>query len=106
MEATPHYNSMHSPINMGLQTIGLLYGTDFANALCIAVNCGYDTNCTGATVGALFHTSWKVFWDQESFVDLRPGRGGTVPLPSPTPAPPSPPAQASLFPEPPPRYRH
>lgn len=53
LEATPHYNAQYSPINMGFQTIGLLYGKDFAETICIAVNCGYDTDCTGATVGAI-----------------------------------------------------
>lgn len=53
LEAAPHYNAQYSPINMGFQTIGLLYGRDFAETLCIAVNCGYDTDCTGATVGSI-----------------------------------------------------
>ena len=53
LDATPHYNSQYSPINMGFQAIGLLYGGDFAEAICIAVNCGYDTDCTGATVGSI-----------------------------------------------------
>lgn len=45
--------AQYSPINMGFQTIGFLYGTDFADAICKAVNCGWDTDCTGATVGAM-----------------------------------------------------
>jgi len=43
-----------SPINLGFQTIGLLYGEDFGDAICKAVNCGWDTDCTGATVGAIW----------------------------------------------------
>jgi hypothetical protein len=35
--------------------IGLLYGEgDFAQSICTAVNCGEDTDCTGATLGALY----------------------------------------------------
>ena len=41
-------------MNLGFQTIGLLYGTDFGDAVCKAVNCGWDTDCTGATIGALY----------------------------------------------------
>jgi len=44
--------AQYSPINLGFQTIGFLYGRDFADAICKAVNCGWDTDCTGATVGA------------------------------------------------------
>lgn len=53
MEATPHYNAQYAPINLGFQALGWLYGTDFGDTLCTTVNCGYDTDCTGATVGAL-----------------------------------------------------
>ena len=31
----------------------MLYGKDYGDKLCKAVNCGYDTDCTGATLGAL-----------------------------------------------------
>jgi len=45
--------AQYSPVNLGFQVIGLLYGKDFADTICKTVNCGYDTDCTGATVGAL-----------------------------------------------------
>ena len=39
---------------LGLHTIlGWLAGQDFGEAICIAVNCGADTDCSGATLGAL-----------------------------------------------------
>jgi ADP-ribosylglycohydrolase len=40
-------------VNAGFTVIGWLYGRDFGDRLCAAVNCGYDTDCTGATLGAL-----------------------------------------------------
>ncbi|PTY04115.1 hypothetical protein DB346_04810 [Verrucomicrobia bacterium LW23] len=46
------HNSQFSPPNIGFQVVGWLYGNDFGDALCKAVNCGYDTDCTGATLGA------------------------------------------------------
>ena len=39
--------------NHGFTLIGWLYGKDFGDKLCKAVNCGYDTDCTAATLGAL-----------------------------------------------------
>lgn len=39
--------------NHGFTVLGWLYGTTFGERLCAAVNCGYDTDCTGATLGAL-----------------------------------------------------
>ena len=39
--------------NAGFIILGWLYGRDFGERLCKAVNCGYDTDCTGATLGAL-----------------------------------------------------
>jgi hypothetical protein len=39
--------------NHGYTVAGWLYGQDFGDKLCKAVNCGFDTDCTGATLGAL-----------------------------------------------------
>jgi hypothetical protein len=42
-----------APSNVGYTVIGLLYGEgDFKKSILCAVNCGDDTDCTGATVGA------------------------------------------------------
>lgn len=49
----PHYVAQFSPPNIGFQVLGWLYGSDFGDVLCTTVNCGFDTDCTGATVGAL-----------------------------------------------------
>lgn len=44
-----------APSNIGMIIIGLLYGEgDFGQSVCTAVNCGEDTDCTGATLGSLF----------------------------------------------------
>ncbi|OAM91265.1 ADP-ribosylglycohydrolase family protein [Termitidicoccus mucosus] len=41
--------------NLCFELLGWLDGgDDFGRALCTAVNCGLDTDCTGATLGALF----------------------------------------------------
>jgi len=43
-----------APSNIGIIILGLLYGQgDFAKSICTAVNCGEDTDCTAATVGAI-----------------------------------------------------
>jgi len=38
--------------NHGFTILGWLYGKDFGDCLLKAVNCGWDTDCTGATLGA------------------------------------------------------
>ena len=44
-----------APSNIGILILGLLYGEgDFGKSLCITVNCGEDTDCTGATAGSIF----------------------------------------------------
>jgi ADP-ribosylglycohydrolase len=43
-----------APANVAFVFIGWLYGAgDFGQSLLIAVNCGDDTDCTGATLGSL-----------------------------------------------------
>lgn len=43
-----------APANVAYTVLGLLYGgCDFKKSLIIAINCGDDTDCTGATAGAL-----------------------------------------------------
>lgn len=53
LRSVPHPVAQYSPINIGFQAVGWLYGEDFGDALCKAVNCGYDTDCTGATLGSI-----------------------------------------------------
>jgi len=43
----------HAVPNHGFTILGWLYGKSFEDKLCKAVNCGYDTDCTGATLGSL-----------------------------------------------------
>lgn len=52
LDATPHYNAQYTPINTGFQVIGLLYGSDFGDGMCKTVNCGYDTDSSGAAIGS------------------------------------------------------
>ncbi|MGQ9455545.1 MAG: ADP-ribosylglycohydrolase family protein [Armatimonadota bacterium] len=43
-----------APANVAFVVIGWLYGEgDFGKSICTAVNCGDDTDCTGATLGAI-----------------------------------------------------
>jgi ADP-ribosylglycohydrolase len=48
-----HVQPCNAVPNHGFIILGWLYGEDFGDKLCKAVNCGYDTDCTGATLGAL-----------------------------------------------------
>ncbi len=43
-----------APCSIGIITLALLYGDgDFEKSLCLATNCGEDTDCTAGTVGAI-----------------------------------------------------
>jgi hypothetical protein len=95
LAATPHYNAQYSPINIGFQVIGLLYGEHFGDAICKTVNCGYDTDCTGATVGSILGIiagaselpeKWteplgRVISTNESWGGLRNASTGSCPVP-------------------------
>lgn len=53
IEASQPLGFFQAPANVGYVVIGLLYGDgDFGASLLCAVNCGDDTDCTGATTGA------------------------------------------------------
>ena len=50
-----HHNFTDTIQNIGFTILGLLAGGgDFGKTVCVAVNCGKDTDCTGATAGAVF----------------------------------------------------
>ena len=43
-----------APANVAFAVVGLLYGEgDFGKSVCLAVDCGDDTDCTGATCGSV-----------------------------------------------------
>ena len=48
-----HYMPCNAIPNHGFTILGWLYGEDYGDSLCKAVNCGYDTDCTGATLGSV-----------------------------------------------------
>lgn len=96
LEATPSPIAQYSPINLGFQVIGWLWGEDFGDALCKTVNCGYDTDSSGGSVGswlgivagksALPHKWIEPFVDaistNESWGGVRHFTDGTTPIPT------------------------
>jgi ADP-ribosylglycohydrolase len=54
MEKYGHYSAVHTINNALIVAIGMLYGgDDFEKNITIAVMCGLDTDCTGATIGSI-----------------------------------------------------
>jgi ADP-ribosylglycohydrolase len=44
-----------APRNVAFTVLGWIYGDeDFGKSICTAINCGDDTDCTGATLGSIF----------------------------------------------------
>ena len=53
VELSKDLGFFQAPANLGYVIIGLLYGEgDFKKSMLYAINCGDDTDCTAATVGA------------------------------------------------------
>ncbi|HHV54928.1 MAG TPA: hypothetical protein GXX55_05740 [Firmicutes bacterium] len=48
-----HEDFTNAPQNIAFTMLGWLCGRDFEDSLLKAVNCGYDTDCTAATLGAI-----------------------------------------------------
>lgn len=54
VESTSDLGWFQSPANVGFVVLGLLYGEgDFKKSMIHAINCGDDTDCTGATIGSI-----------------------------------------------------
>ncbi len=79
-----------APANVAYTVIGLLYGEgDFKKTVLTAVNCGDDTDCTGATAGALLGImygmkvipeDWRVYLgDNIVTVSINRGSIGGIP---------------------------
>jgi len=55
VEASRSTGWFQAPQNVAFVVLGWLYGEgDFGKAICTAVNCGDDTDCTGATLGSIW----------------------------------------------------
>ncbi|MCI8388627.1 MAG: ADP-ribosylglycohydrolase family protein [Clostridiales bacterium] len=55
VEHTADLGWFQAPANVAFAMLGLLWGEgDFKKSMILAINCGDDTDCTGATLGSLF----------------------------------------------------
>ena len=55
IQATQRTGWFQAPRNVAFTILGWLYADgDFGKGICTAINCGDDTDCTGATLGSIF----------------------------------------------------
>ncbi len=55
VQASTETGWFQAPQNVAFVVLGWLYGEDdFGKSICAAVNCGDDTDCTGATMGSIW----------------------------------------------------
>ena len=75
VEQSKDIGYFQAPANVGYAVIGLLYGEgDFKKSLIYATNCGDDTDCTAATVGAtlgIMHGSAGIPKDWQAYIGDR-----------------------------------
>ena len=58
------------PQNIGIFILAWLYGEDdFGKSLSIAINCGEDTDCTAATLGAILGIIHGIDWIPEKWIE-------------------------------------
>lgn len=60
-------NFTDSPINISFTVLALLYGRDFEDGILKAVNIGYDTDCTVATLGSIYGIMYSVDYIPEKW---------------------------------------
>ncbi len=87
----PELGWFQAPANVAYVVIGLLYGEgDFKKTLLTAINCGDDTDCTGATAGSIMGiihgtkiipSDWKEYIGDE-IVTVAINRGATWSIPT------------------------
>ena len=54
VECTSDLGWFQAPANVSFVILGLLYGDgDYKKSMILAINCGDDTDCTGATIGSI-----------------------------------------------------